>query len=72
MRGDTQLLSAHTVRWIDIGVIVWVVVWVALGVLMWHDVRAQTQLSGAYLMRAGLNLTLRGDYDAAAVVLERM
>jgi len=46
MRGDTQLLSAHTVRWIDIGVIVWVVVWVALGVLMWHDVRAQTQLSG--------------------------
>jgi len=46
MRGDTRLLSAHTVRWIDIGVIVWVVVWVALGVLMWHDVRAQTQLSG--------------------------
>jgi len=46
MRGDTQLLSAHAVRWIDIGVIVWVVVWVALGVLMWHDVRAQTQLSG--------------------------
>ena len=46
MRGDTQLLSAHTVLWIDIGVIVWVVVWVALGVLMWHDVRAQTQLSG--------------------------
>jgi alpha-galactosidase len=32
----------------------------------------QTQLSGAYLMRAGLNLTLRGDYDAAAVILERM
>jgi alpha-galactosidase len=33
---------------------------------------SQTQLSGAYLMRAGLNLTLRGDYDAAAVILERM
>jgi len=46
MRGDTRLLTAHTVRWIDIGVIVWVVVWVALGVLMWHDVRAQTQLGG--------------------------
>jgi hypothetical protein len=45
MRGDTQLLSAHTVRWIDIGVIVWIVVWVALGVLVWHDIRAQTQLS---------------------------
>ena len=46
MAGDTQLLSARTVRWIDIGVIVWVVVWVGLGVLIWHDIRAQTQLSG--------------------------
>jgi hypothetical protein len=46
MTGDTRLLSARTVRWIDIGVIVWVAVWVALGVLMWHDIRAQTQLSG--------------------------
>ena len=45
MRGDTQLLSARSVRWIDIGVIVWVVVWVALGVLIWHDIRAQSQLS---------------------------
>jgi alpha-galactosidase len=33
---------------------------------------SQTEFSGAYLMRAGLNLTLRGDYDAAAVILERM
>lgn len=46
MRGDTQLLSARAVRWIDAGVVVWVVVWVALGVLIWHDIRAQTQLSG--------------------------
>jgi hypothetical protein len=46
MRGDTQLLSARSVRWIDIGVIVWVVVWAGLGVLIWHDIRAQTQLSG--------------------------
>jgi len=46
MGGDSQLLSARAVRWIDIGVIVWVVVWVALGVLIWHDIRAQTQLSG--------------------------
>jgi hypothetical protein len=45
MRGDTQLLSARAVRWIDVGVIVWVVVWAALGVLIWHDIRAQTQLS---------------------------
>ncbi|MCX6371622.1 MAG: hypothetical protein NTX16_00835 [Actinobacteria bacterium] len=46
MSGDTQLLSARSVHWIDIGVIVWVIVWVALGVLIWHDIRAQTQLSG--------------------------
>jgi len=45
MSGDTQLLSARAVRWIDIGIIVWVVVWVALGVLIWHDIRAQRQLS---------------------------
>ena len=32
----------------------------------------QPQLSGAYLMEAGLNLRLRGDYDATAVVMERV
>jgi alpha-galactosidase len=32
----------------------------------------QLQLSGAYLMSAGLNLNLTGDYDAAAVILERV
>jgi alpha-galactosidase len=31
----------------------------------------QPQLSGAYLMEAGLNVNLRGDFDATAVVLER-
>jgi hypothetical protein len=46
MTGATQLLSARAVRWIDIGVIVWVVVWMALGVILWHDIRAQTKLSG--------------------------
>lgn len=46
MRGDTQLLSARAVRWIHIGVIVWVVVWAVLGLLIWSDIRAQTQLSG--------------------------
>jgi hypothetical protein len=44
--GEAQLLSARSVRWIDIGVVVWVVVWLALGVVLWHDIRAQTQLSG--------------------------
>ena len=46
MGGDTQLLSARAVRWLDIGIVVWVVVWVALGVLMWHDIDGQTQLAG--------------------------
>jgi alpha-galactosidase len=29
------------------------------------------QVSGAYLMSAGVSLNLRGDYDATAVILER-
>lgn len=33
---------------------------------------AQQQLSGAYLMRVGLNVNLRADYDATAIVLERI
>jgi hypothetical protein len=28
-------------------------------------------LSGAYLMRNGINVNLRGDFDATAVILER-
>ncbi len=32
----------------------------------------QPQLSGAYLMHAGLNLNLRGDFDSTAVILERV
>lgn len=46
MHRDLQLLSARSVRWIDLGVFVWIVVWAALGVLIWHDIRAQAQLSG--------------------------
>ena len=46
MGGDSQLLSARGVRWLDVGIVIWVVVWVALGVLMWHDIDGQTQLAG--------------------------
>jgi alpha-galactosidase len=35
-------------------------------------VEKQPQLSGAYLMRAGLNVNLRGDFDSTAVVVERV
>jgi alpha-galactosidase len=31
----------------------------------------QPQLSGAYLMRAGINVNLRGDFDGTAIILER-
>jgi alpha-galactosidase len=34
-------------------------------------VESQPQLSGAYLMQAGLNVALRGDFDSTAVILEK-
>ena len=34
-------------------------------------VERQPQLSGAYLMRAGLNVNLRGDFDGTAIILDR-
>lgn len=45
MRAEPQLLSARSVRWLDVGVVVWIVVWIGLGVLIWHDIGAQAQLS---------------------------
>ena len=42
MRGETQLLSARAVRWLDAGVVVWVIVWAVLGVLVWQDIAAQS------------------------------
>ena len=33
MGAESQLLSARSVRWLDVGVVVWIVVWVVLGVL---------------------------------------
>jgi alpha-galactosidase len=32
----------------------------------------QTEASGAYLMQNGLNLILQGDFDSAAVLLDRV
>jgi len=34
-------------------------------------VEREAQFSGAYLMRAGLNVNLRGDFDGTAIILER-
>ena len=52
MRAEQQLLSARSVRWLDVGVVVWIVVWIALGVLIWHDISAQDQL-GANVIKVG-------------------
>ena len=52
MRAESQLLSARSVRWLDLGVIVWIVVWIALGVLVWHDIGAQAQL-GTNVIKVG-------------------
>ena len=30
MGGDSQLLSARGVRWLDVGIVIWVVIWAAL------------------------------------------
>ena len=35
-------------------------------------IERQPQLSGAYLMRVGLNLNLRNDFDSTAVILEKL
>lgn len=45
MRGESQLLTARSVRWLDAGVVLWIVVWIVLGVLVWHDIGAQAQLT---------------------------
>ena len=50
MGAESQLLSARSVRWLDMGVVAWIVVWVVLGVLVWSDIGAQAQL-GADVMK---------------------
>jgi hypothetical protein len=65
MHASTQLFSARTVRWLDVGVVVWIVVWAALGVLIWHDIKAQAQLS-ADVIKIGTAVKETG--EALAVV----
>jgi hypothetical protein len=45
MGAESQLLSARSVRWLDVGVVVWIVAWIVLGAVIWHDIGAQAQLS---------------------------
>jgi hypothetical protein len=45
MTAGTRFFNARSIKWLDIGVIVWLVVWAILAVLTWHDVRAQASLS---------------------------
>lgn len=65
MRVESQLLSARSVRWLDLGVAVWVVVWVVLGVLLWNDLSAQTQMSDDVIK---VGAAVRSTGEALAVV----
>lgn len=65
MRVESQLLSARSVRWLDLGVAVWVVVWVVLGVLLWNDISAQAQLSDDVIKVGG---AVRSTGEALGVV----
>ncbi len=60
MHAESQLLSARSVRWLDAGVAVWVVVWVGLGVLVWNDISAQAQLS-ADVVKVGAAVRSTGE-----------
>ena len=60
MRAESQLLSARSVRWLDAGVALWVVVWVVLGVLIWNDIGAQAQLS-TDVMKVGAAVRSTGE-----------
>ena len=64
MSDTIRLLNAHTVRVLDIGVVVWIVVWAALGVVIWHDIRAQAALSDS-VVRVGGAVKQTGDALAA-------
>jgi hypothetical protein len=60
MRAEPQLLSAHSVRWLDVGVTLWIVVWIVLGALIWSDIRAQAQLS-ADVIKVGAAVRSTGE-----------
>jgi hypothetical protein len=60
MRAESQILSARSVRWLDAGVALWVVVWVVLGVLVWSDISAQAQLS-ADVIKVGAAVRSTGE-----------
>jgi hypothetical protein len=60
MSAGIRLFNSRTVRWLDVGVVVWLVVWAALGVLIWHDIRAQAQLS-ENVVRIGSAVADTGD-----------
>ena len=60
MSDTIRLLNARTMRVLDIGVVVWIVVWAALGVVIWHDIGAQAALSDS-VVRVGGAVKQTGD-----------
>ena len=65
MSAGTRLLTARTVRWVDVAVLVWIVVWIALGALIWHDILAQSRLSDNVIK---MGLAMKDTGEALAVV----
>lgn len=60
MSDTIRLLTARSVRLLDIAVAVWVVAWAVVGVLVWHDIQAQTGLSDS-VVRIGGAVRQTGD-----------
>ncbi|NLE22898.1 MAG: hypothetical protein GX624_08985 [Actinobacteria bacterium] len=60
MRVGSQMLSARSVRWLDIGVAVWIVLWATLGVLLWNDLSAQAGLTDD-VVKAGAAVRSTGE-----------
>jgi hypothetical protein len=61
-------ISRRTLRWLDAGVIIWVVVWAALGVVCFFEVRGLRSLSDTMEM-AGQSLQEAGDGLSAIAAL---
>jgi hypothetical protein len=60
MRAESQLLTARSVRRLDVAVALWVALWVVLGVLIWSDIAAQAQLS-TDVMKVGAAVRSTGE-----------
>ena len=59
------VLTARTVRALDVGLAVWLVVWLVLGVVVWRDIGTQARLSQSVVQVGG---AVKQTGDALALV----